>query len=229
MLASKLHQPPRCLLNYKMEVVVQTQIQGIFRHRRGHELVNIFGYTSQGMPGIEIIGLGGLGRLIKEKLLFLSKTQSLRFPLKRYVLGVEMVDSAKDFEVEALRWLEFPILLSFWTLCDLLPISKLEDCLASGKVSVSGKIEEPILPSALIAQASNNLKLHGHKYLKIISEFSASSDDIDCRECVHLSSRELLRDVGLFQFEQYQSHGPRSIEAILSESSVVSNYKRIAS
>lgn len=205
---------------------MQTQIQGVFRHKRGHELVNIFGYTSQGLPGIEIIGLNGLGRIIKEKLLFLSKSQSLRFPLKRYVIGVEMQDSAKDFEVEALRWLEFPILLSFWTLCDFLPISKLEDCLACGKVSVSGKIEEPILPEAIFVQAVKNIELQGYNYLKIISEFSSSND---ANSCVHLSSRELLRDIGRFQFEQYQSKNPRTIEAILSDGPLLSSYKQVAS
>lgn len=193
---------------------MQTQMQGVFRHKRGHELVNIFGYSSQGLPGIEIIGLSGLGRLIKEKLLFLSKSQGLQLPLKRYVLGVEMSDSAKDFEVESLRWLEFPILLSFWTLCDFLPISKLEDCIASGKVSVNGRVEELLVPPSIYELARDNVKVQGFSFLKVISEFTTLADG---EGIVNLSSRELLKGVSCFQFEQLPQKGIRSLEAILTD------------
>ncbi len=193
---------------------MQTQIQGVFSHMRGYELVKIFGYTSQGLPGIEIIGMGAAGRILKEKMIFLSRSRSMKFPLKRYVLGVEMDESAKTFGDDSLRWLEFPFLLCFWTLCGFLPITKLDDCIAAGKISVNGTIEELSFPKKIYFDAFATIGQLGYDSLKIISEFSI--DDYDCK-FVNMPASGILDDLYPFQFEQNSLSNLRSIGVILAE------------
>lgn len=103
----------------------------------GHlKWIEVFGYTSKGNPGLEVTGLNGRGRQLKEKMVFLSKRRRLRFPLKRYVLCLEYEDISK-YEVE---WLELPMLLAFWSLTENLPLKRLDNCFSSAKVSLEGEI-----------------------------------------------------------------------------------------
>lgn len=51
--------------------------------------VEIFGYSTRGLPGLEIVGLGGSGRQLKEKLIYITRLQKVGLPLNRYVLCVE--------------------------------------------------------------------------------------------------------------------------------------------
>lgn len=100
--------------------------------------VDIFGYASHGIPGIEIVGMGKHSRSLKEKFVYLSRVRQLKFPKKRYVLCVEGELENKKFKDEEYRYLELPLLLMLWSLTGHLPLSQLEDCFASGKVSVEG-------------------------------------------------------------------------------------------
>jgi hypothetical protein len=102
--------------------------------------VDIFGYASHGIPGIEIVGMGKHSRALKEKFVYLSRVRQLKFPKKRYVLCVEGELENKKFKDEEYRYLELPLLVMLWSLTGHLPLSQLEDCFASGKVSVEGDI-----------------------------------------------------------------------------------------
>jgi hypothetical protein len=102
--------------------------------------VDIFGYASHGIPGIEIVGMGKHSRSLKEKFVYLSRVRQLKFPKKRYVLCVEGELENKKFKDEEYRYLELPLLVMLWSLTGHLPLSQLEDCFASGKVSVEGDI-----------------------------------------------------------------------------------------
>ena len=46
----------------------------------------VFGYSTRGIPGLEIVGLGQKGRLIKEKILYLNRKNNLKIPPRRYVI-----------------------------------------------------------------------------------------------------------------------------------------------
>jgi hypothetical protein len=71
---------------------------------------------------------------------YLSRVRQLKFPKKRYVLCVEGELENKKFKDEEYRYLELPLLVMLWSLTGHLPLSQLEDCFASGKVSVEGDI-----------------------------------------------------------------------------------------
>jgi hypothetical protein len=115
--------------------------------------VDIFGYASHGIPGIEIVGMGKHSRSLKEKFVYLSRVRELKFPKKRFVLCVEGELENKKFKDEEYRYLELPLLVMLWSLTGHLPLSQLEDCFASGKVSVEGDIAS----LALKESEQNNL------------------------------------------------------------------------
>lgn len=102
--------------------------------------VDIFGYASNGIPGIEIVGVGKYARTMKEKFIYLSRQKKLKFPMKRFVLCVEGELEGKKFKDEEYRYLELPLLLMLWSLTGHLPLQALEDCFAAGKISVEGEV-----------------------------------------------------------------------------------------
>lgn len=108
--------------------------------------MEVYGYCSKGLPGLEIVGLGTLGRSIKEKLIFFSRQFGIKIPLKRYVLCIDLpIELKKDKAADDCRWLELPILILFWTLSGSLGLDNLDDCVAIGKIQVNGTILYPEL------------------------------------------------------------------------------------
>lgn len=128
------------------EALMQTRIKGIVYGRRGLEDIDIFGYSSRGVPGLEITGLGKTGNSIKEKFIYLSKSKGLKLPLRRYVLCATGSFDLKELGVKDLSWLEMPFLILFWTLAEVIPMGCLEGCVASGKVEVSGELSHGKIP-----------------------------------------------------------------------------------
>ncbi len=141
---------------------MQTFIQGAMVLQNHIQLVPIFGHSSKGLVGLDVIGAGKMGRQLKEKMIYLSKKCVPKIPLRRYVIcfdgGLEFADKKVW---EDARWLELPALILFWQICGLLPIHQLEECLCAGKINVDGKIEVPQwgLLSSLLLPVPGPLKL----------------------------------------------------------------------
>jgi hypothetical protein len=129
--------------------------------------VDIFGYASNGIPGIEIVGLGKYARGVKEKFIYLSREKKLKFPLKRFVLCIERELEGKKFKEEEYRYLELPLLIMLWSLTGHLPLGNLDDCFSSGKISVEGEIsalelgekEQVLLHEIFKLEAGHTLKI----------------------------------------------------------------------
>lgn len=119
---------------------MQNQISSFIEIPSGWHHVTLFGYSNQGIPGVEIIGLGNTGRLIKEKFIYLSKIRKLNIPSRRYVLCYESSLGEKKLTPEVIQWLELPLLILFWSLAEQIPILRLDDCLSSGRVLANGEI-----------------------------------------------------------------------------------------
>jgi len=117
-----------------------TRIKAVIEKPGGLRAVEVFGYTTKGIPGLQVIGLGSSANAIKEKFLYLSKVHNLKIPAKKYVICVEDKGGG-EFKLDEKKWLELPCLILFWSLADQLPIKKLEDCFCGGKVSSCGQIE----------------------------------------------------------------------------------------
>lgn len=138
---------------------METQLQTCYYTKKGPTLITLFGYATKSVPGLEINGIGKYGRSIKEKIIFVTRTRGLQIPLKRFVLNVELTDDLGDLETSSVKWLEYPLLLHYWYLAGLLPISKLDNCFAVGSLSPSGFIEEPLSECIVGLCESHNLHL----------------------------------------------------------------------
>lgn len=138
---------------------METQLHSCYFTKKGPTLITLFGYATKSVPGLEINGLGKYGKAIKEKIVFVTRTRQLPIPLKRFVLNVEIDDSLGDLETNSVKWLEYPLLLHYWFLAGLLPISKLDNCLAVGSLTPSGLVEEPVNPLVVSLCESHNLHL----------------------------------------------------------------------
>lgn len=138
---------------------METQLQSCYFTKKGPFLITLFGYSTKSVPGLEINGLGKYGKSIKEKIVFVTRSRSLQVPLKRFVLNVEISDDLGDLESSSVKWLEYPLLLHYWYLAGLLPISKLDNCLAVGSLTPSGIVEEPLDESVIELCDDNDLHL----------------------------------------------------------------------
>ncbi|MBF0297583.1 MAG: hypothetical protein HQK51_02620 [Oligoflexia bacterium] len=126
---------------------METRIKGIYFSKKGPNIIDIYGYSSKGLPGIEIIGLGRKGQSIREKFIYISKCRKLAVPLKRYVLCIEdsdptlsLTNNSKLKDEDGASWLELPLLLLFWCLAGVVNVNNLEACLVAGKILVDGRI-----------------------------------------------------------------------------------------
>jgi hypothetical protein len=138
--------------------MMETQLQTCYFTKKGPALVTLFGYATKSVPGLEINGLGKYGKQIKEKIVFVTRTRQLQIPLKRFVLNVELSDELGDLESSSVKWLEYPLLLHYWYLAGLLPISKLDNCFAVGSLTPSGEVREPI--DSNVVELCDENKLH---------------------------------------------------------------------
>lgn len=137
---------------------METQLQSCYFTKKGPQLISLFGYATKSVPGLEINGLGKYGKSIKEKIVFITRSRQLQIPMKRFVLNVEIIDDLGDLESSSVKWLEYPLLLHYWFLAGLLPISKLDNCLAVGSLTPSGGVLEPI--NSLVVDLCNHHDLH---------------------------------------------------------------------
>lgn len=138
------------------------RINGVFNYQKEDQLIDIFGYATKGIPGLDIVGLGKHGRMMKEKFVFISRQKQLQFPLKRFVLCLEDCSQLRESSAEDLKWLELPLLIVYWSLAGHLKISELEDCLCSGFVKATGEIVTRI-PSLSGWQNSDQWKMISHQ------------------------------------------------------------------
>jgi hypothetical protein len=117
---------------------MESQINS-FRFGKQHShFITLFGYSSRSFPGLEIHGLGKYGKALREKIIYITRARQLTVPLNRYVIVCELSDDVTTQDL----WFEFPILLLYWHLAQLLPIEKLNNCFAVGQVHPSGIITE---------------------------------------------------------------------------------------
>lgn len=138
---------------------METQLQSCYFTKKGPTLITLFGYATKSVPGLEINGLGKYGKAIKEKIVFVTRSRQLQIPLKRFVLNAEISDDVGDLESASVKWLEYPLLLHYWYLAGLLPISKLDNCLAVGSLTPSGDVVEFINQPVIDLADENNLHL----------------------------------------------------------------------
>lgn len=146
---------------------METQIKSFYRTSKGIKFVSLFGYATKGVPSLEVHGVGKLSRNMKEKMIFLSRNRQLTIPLRRYVLCVDG-NELTELKAEDLKWLEFPLLLLYWHMAGLVPISTLEDCLCSGWIKTNGEIVQMNLPPRFSQIVAKEFEDNSIENLKLI-------------------------------------------------------------
>jgi hypothetical protein len=136
------------------------KINTIIESKKGRRVIQLFGYSSNGVPGLEILGLGAKGKIIKEKLIFVSRQFGLKFKAKRFVICIDEDPSL----IQGADWqgIEVPVGLLFWTIAGHLPLNNLEKCFACGRIELNGTIEEGFI---------------GEEELKTIQEYISIQDE----------------------------------------------------
>lgn len=146
---------------------METQMKAFYQTPEGLKFVTIFGYCSRSIPSLEINGVGKFSKNIKEKLIFVTKARRLVIPQRRFVICVEM-DELNSKTSHMYKWLEFPLLLMYWYLSGLIPISHLDDCLSSGLVMSHGEIVIPAQNKELPMLAKQEFESQNIDSIKLI-------------------------------------------------------------
>jgi len=122
---------------------MQTELKSLIPTPSGPKLVTLFGYSTRSVPTLEIHGLGKSSKVIKEKILFMTKERKLKIPTHRFSLCIDHhhIDD-RDFLANS-KWLEFPLIVLYWYLIGHLSISHLNDCITSGQLFTSGRVIQP--------------------------------------------------------------------------------------
>ncbi len=170
---------------------METRIQGIFPHKDRYQIVDIFGYSTKGLPGIEILGMGKHGRSLKEKFVYISRTFKMPIPHRRYVMCGEIDESLIGKGDLGIQFLELPLLLLFWTMANQLPIKRLSDCICGGKVSVNGKVKGLEIKREVLDKIGEGMKEVGD--LKLITPNRFYVPESIC----HLPLEGLISETGL--------------------------------
>jgi hypothetical protein len=174
---------------------MQTQIKTYILSNKGIRFINIFGYATRGVPGLEINGAGKLSKNIKEKLIYLTRQREIKLPTKRFVICLDINDFDSDITLSELKFIEFPILLLFWYLAGVLPIKKLESCLCSGWFNTKGYIYQSPYPKNIQSILTLDLNPVEIKSLTLITNI------VEGRECFKtLDSRLLLEHIPGLEF-----------------------------
>jgi|GEM_PF-664150 len=153
---------------------MEIKINAILKRGHSYHWVEVFGYSTKGQPGLEIVGLGSKGRQLKEKLIFISKKRKLKMPLKRYVLCVDGEDVDKAY----IEFLELPLVLAYWSMAGILPLKRMDNCFSSARVSLEGEIFNMGLDSSFWETLEKQLTLKRSKVIYLGQGCPKDSDYI---------------------------------------------------
>jgi len=156
---------------------MEARIHSFINGPRGISLISVFGYTTKGIPGIEIHGMNKTAKVLREKIIYLTKIRELSVPKRRYVICLDINDLCKDENLRDLKSLELPAILLYWYLAGLIPISKLDDCLCQGYINTRGEVYQSRYDEETIKAIKDQLGIKAFKQLKVIGSDQNPSFD----------------------------------------------------
>ncbi|WP_127716483.1 hypothetical protein [Halobacteriovorax sp. HLS] len=162
---------------------MEMMIKGLVRNKNLYRTLNIFSYSTNGLPGLEIRVGTKSSRILKEKIIYLSRKLDVKIPIKRYVICVE--EGENFLHSSELNHLELPILILYWCLASQISISKLDDCICGGTVSLEGIIRPLNIEGEYLRFFENR---EGVKVWKVI----AGPAQIECRNLLRLPIEDLI-------------------------------------
>lgn len=161
-----------------ISLIMNVKLYGLLSFRNSYCLPTLYGYTTKGLPGIEIIGLGSMGRVLKEKIIFITRELGKKYPMRRYVLSIEGLEEFNKNEQKELKNLELGFLILFWKLADIVSISGLEKSLCSGQINVHQELITPAITNDIWDEIDNKFGLLKTKATLIGPEIEKKYDHI---------------------------------------------------
>ncbi len=159
---------------------MESRILAVIPAKVSYQRWSIFAYSSKGLPGLEIVGLGKNARFFKEKLIYLTRFYRLRLPHRRYVLCIEGTERGEP----ELSYLELPLALLFWHLAGVVPMRKMEDCCCGGQIGLDGVIHH-------LDYSDSKLNQFLQQWLPDKKIISSGSEALSLDHC-HLPLEEIL-------------------------------------
>lgn len=179
---------------------MQKEIRAIIPLKSTFLEVNVFGYSTRGVPGLDIKGVNKHSSILKEKIIYYCKQRNLKTPLLRFLIGVEFASVDTQLTWEEWRWVELPVLTLYLALAGLLPLSTRFDLYSSGYFLTSGKtvplkFTESLyaylkkIPKDLVWLGELDVNTYPIKYLDLKSLIQEiKSAEVDQMESVFASS-----------------------------------------
>lgn len=136
------------------------RINSILPIGNDYKVVSLFGYRSNGIPGIEIKGLPCGQNIVREKLVYLSKLYGVKVPIRRFHLCLDLPKEVTKLKKELIedRFFDLPLLLLYWSLAEAVQIQNIEYCFALGAIESDGKILIPQISETFLFQLKNVIK-----------------------------------------------------------------------
>lgn len=119
--------------------------------------IEIFGYSSHGVPGIEING--NVPKILKQKLIFLTRYYQIKLPMRRFVLCLD--DSLFSKGVQYQHHFELPFMILLWSLGGITKFKKFDDCVSAGSFDLNGVI----YPLSLDSKKADLLRDYNLKWI----------------------------------------------------------------
>ena len=119
---------------------MENQLHSAIEHRGKIYPVKVYGYATRGIPGVEIVGLGNEGRVLKEKIIFIVKSKRLGVSRKRIIISVDF--NERPVGKLSASELEIPIFILFLSLNGNLKLKNLSDCFSAGTLKIPFGVDE---------------------------------------------------------------------------------------
>ncbi len=99
----------------------------------------LFAYSSRGIPGLEINGLGSQGKLIREKIIYISKIKKLKIPNRKFMICLDQENISSLISTDIYLF-ELPISILFFSLSGIIKMHNFNNLFASGYFDTNGEI-----------------------------------------------------------------------------------------
>lgn len=173
---------------------METRLNSFYITPMGTKTITLFAYATKGVPGLEVNGISKFSKNIKEKIIFITKQRNIKIPNLRYVLCIDMNDFDERLGWAQLKWLELPLLLTYWHLAGVIKIKKLDNCFCAGEIKVTGDIIHLYPPNDLLEKINNDKRFHRWSFIQ-----NFSSEDVNV-----LNSEYLFQDIPELRIKNYK-------------------------
>ncbi len=154
------------------------RMTGLIPKGRSFDTVELFGYSTRGVPGLELVGPAKVCKLLKEKIIYFTRMEGLNIQAKRFVICIDTHEDLKDIRAHAFRFLEIPILIMYWAMSGHLKIRRLDDCICYGHLLASGEIINLPIPEDALYRLDKNWQEEGKGRIKYLTS-SENVENID--------------------------------------------------